>query len=62
MFARFLGDGLAWQTESRNVRVVYNPGAVAAGMSVVMEIEINAEEQGRVVDEIVVETEKEVNV
>jgi len=48
------------QTESRNVRVVYNPGAVAAGMSVVMEIEINAEEQGRVVDEIVVETEKEV--
>ena len=39
---------------------MFNPGAVAAGMSVVLEIEINAEEEGRVIDEIVIETEKEV--
>uniref|UniRef100_A0A7S4PD23 Uncharacterized protein n=1 Tax=Guillardia theta TaxID=55529 RepID=A0A7S4PD23_GUITH len=48
------------QTDNRNVRVVFNPGAVAAGMSVVLEIEINAVEEGRVMDEIVIETEKEV--
>ena len=47
------------QPTSEDVSVVYNPGALAPGMSIVLEVEVCVDEAGVVQDDVLIETEAE---